>query len=275
MISRRYTKNAVATASLTALGVLALLPAASATERRFTYTYESSTLGAGEREIEPWTTFRLGRQQYYRALDNRLELEFGLTDRLMMAWYLNLSTETADVPGATPGTFDRQTEFEHGISSEWKYKLLDPVADPLGLALYLEGAATTKEVELEGKIILDKRMGDFLTALNIVGEYEWNSASGITKQEKYFEFDAAGAYFFTPTFSAGVELRDHNEIDDGWEFSVFSAGPVVSYSTETWWATLTVLPQLANLKRKTEDASVRELEEHEKVATRLIFGAHF
>src|SRR5262245_41793775 len=209
---------------------------AAGTERRFTYTYESATLGAGEREIEPWTTLRLGRNEYYRAIDNRLELEFGITDRLMTAWYLNLSSATTDVPGATPGSLSRETEFEHGGSWEWKYKLLDPVADPLGLALYLEGGFTSTEVELETKLILDKRVGNFLFALNAVGEYEWNSSSGTTKQEKLFEFDAGAVYFFTPVFSAGLELRNQNEIapeehadgsvEDEWEFSVFSAGPV-------------------------------------------------
>jgi hypothetical protein len=192
----------------------------------------------------------------------------------MTSWYLNLSSETADVPGATPGTLDRVTNFDNGVSSEWKYKLLDPVADPLGLALYLEGGFTTREVELEAKVILDKRMGNFLTALNLVGEYEWNSSTGVTELEKKFEFDAGAVYFFTPVFAGGFELRDENEVSEEWKFSVLSAGPVLSYSAETWWATLTVLPQLANLKR-AEGAPTRELEEHEKVAGRLIFGAHF
>lgn len=283
MISNNYRFRALAAVGAIVASVAFARPA-GAIDRRFTYTYESGTLGAGEREIEPWTTLRLGRNEYYRALDHRLELEFGITDRLMTAWYLNLSSETADIPGQTPGSIDRHTELEHGASWEWKYKLLDPVADALGLALYLEGGFTTKEVELETKLILDKRMGNFLVAFNAVGEYEWNSSTGITKQEKLFEFDLGAVYFITPVFSAGVEVRNQNEIapeataggeeENEWEFSVLSAGPVVSYSAETWWATLTVLPQLANLKREG-GTSVRELEEHEKVATRLIFGAHF
>jgi hypothetical protein len=283
MISDNYILRAVVAGGVLAAS-LAAASSARATDRRFTYTYESGTLGAGERELEPWTTLRLGRNEYYRAIDNRLELEFGITDRLMTAWYLNLSSATGDVPGSTPGSLNRETEIEHGGSWEWKYKLLDPVADPLGLALYLEGGFTTKEVELETKVIMDKRVGDFLFALNLVGEYEWDSSSGITKQEKLFELDAGAVYFFTPVFSAGLELRNQNEIapevgadgseENEWGFSVLSAGPVVSYSAETWWATLTVLPQIANLKREG-DAPVRELEEHEKIATRLIFGAHF
>jgi hypothetical protein len=283
MISNNYRLRAVAAFGVVAASLIFASPA-GAIDRRFTYTYESGTLGAGEREIEPWTTVRLGRSDYYRGLDHRLELEFGITDRLMTAWYLNLSSATADVPGATPGSLNRETELEHGASWEWKYKLLDPVADALGMALYLEGGLTTKEAEIETKLILDKRFGNFLAAVNFVGEYEWNSSSGVTKQEKKFELDVGAVYFFVPNFSAGVELTNQNEIapevhadgseEDEWEFSVLSAGPVVSYSAETWWATLTVLPQLANLKRE-EGTTVRELEEHEKVATRLIFGAHF
>src|SRR6185436_16411511 len=119
MMTRGYSFVAWLSGAALALDCLIVRPAA-ATERRFTYTYESATLGAGEREIEPWTTLRFGRNDYYRAIDNRLELEFGLTDRLMTAWYFNFSSETADVPGATPGSLNRETEFEHGVSSEWK-----------------------------------------------------------------------------------------------------------------------------------------------------------
>ena len=249
---------------------------AQATERRFTYTYESATLGAGEREIEPWTTVRLGREHYYRAIDNRIEIEFGLSDRLMTSWYLNLGTETADVhdQGTPAGALSRRSASSQGISSEWKYKLLDDVADPLGLALYLEGEVTTEEVGLESRIILDKRAGDFLFALNVLGEYDWDSSSGVTELEKSLELDLGAVYFVTPGFSAGVELTDQNDVSEAWDASVFSAGPVVSYSAETWWATITVLPQIANL-RPEENPATRELTEHEKVQARLIFGAHF
>src|SRR5678810_823141 len=105
MIPHSYMRGCCA-AGVTVATVLGMLGQAGATERRFTYTYESATLGAGEREIEPWTTLRLGRNEYYRAIDNRLELEVGITDRLMTAWYLNLSSAAADVPGATPGSLN-------------------------------------------------------------------------------------------------------------------------------------------------------------------------
>jgi hypothetical protein len=38
--------------------------AAAASERHFTYTYESGVLRPGGREIEPWNTFRLGKSDF-------------------------------------------------------------------------------------------------------------------------------------------------------------------------------------------------------------------
>jgi hypothetical protein len=267
MISKNYVRSAAACA----IGLAALVvgTSAGATERHFTYTYQSETLGEGEREIEPWTTFRIGRDRFYSRLENRVEIEFGLTDRLQTSFYLNLANTTeADVHG------QRVTRFEYtGVSSEWKYKLLDPVADALGMALYVEGGATTNAAELEAKLIFDKRFGDFLAALNLVGDYEWHFGDGSYK-EKELEVDGGLVYFVSPHVSLGAEVVDSNVIGTEWESSALFAGPVATYSAESLWATLTVLPQLTNLKREAGTGSL-ELEDHEKLNVRLIFGAHF
>ena len=137
-----------------------------ASERRFTYTYESLVLNPGEIEIEPWTTFRIGKDDYFVRIDHRLEFEAGLTMSLQTAFYLNF--HTAQVGDAM------ESEFEvGGISNEWKYKLKDPVADPVGTALYFEWGASTEELELEAKLILDKRWTNYLVAFNAVVEPEW------------------------------------------------------------------------------------------------------
>src|SRR4030095_5745677 len=61
---------------------------ANASERRFTYTYESLVLNPGEIEIEPWTTFRIGKDDYFVRIDHRLEFEAGLPTRLPDAFSL-------------------------------------------------------------------------------------------------------------------------------------------------------------------------------------------
>jgi len=130
---------------------LAASPAA-ASERHFTYTYESAVLSPGLREIEPWSTFRLGKSEPYSAFDSRIEAELGLTDRLQTSLDLNAGAVTEDTPAGRSSS----TELE-GISSEWKLKLSDPVADRAGSALYAELSAGPSQVELEGKLILGGR----------------------------------------------------------------------------------------------------------------------
>ena len=79
-----------------AIALLTTLAAASASasERHFTYTYESAVLHPGGREFEPWSTFRLGKDGHFARLDTRLEAELGVTDRLQTSLYLNLSAPT-------------------------------------------------------------------------------------------------------------------------------------------------------------------------------------
>src|SRR5256885_1154270 len=98
-------------------------------ERRFTATQETPVLNPGDGELEPWTTFRIGKAAPYAALDERIEFEVGVLPRLQTAWYLNFSGETSGA-GAT---YAESFQFQ-GVSWEFKYKLLDPLADPVGLA---------------------------------------------------------------------------------------------------------------------------------------------
>ncbi len=92
--------------------LFALTSAAHGNERHFAYTYESATLPAGSRELEIWTTNRVGREGRFNRFDNRFEYEVGLADRLLTAFYLNTSASIADEDGKT----EREFEFE-GISS--------------------------------------------------------------------------------------------------------------------------------------------------------------
>jgi hypothetical protein len=252
------------------LALLAPLPA-WASERHFTYTYESAVLRAGGREIEPWSTFRLGRDDFYSRLDTRLEAELGISDRLQTSIYLNLSARAFD----TPQGRESSTSLE-SISSEWKLKLKDPVGDPVGLALYGELSGGPAEAELEGKLILDKRLGRFLAAFNATAEHEWEfDEAGETVRESKLELVAAACYFLKPGFTAGLELRSHTVLPphDEPARSALFLGPSFSYSREGWWVAASVLPQLRALSGAT--SGHLDLEEHERVELRLLFGLEF
>src|SRR4051812_29485798 len=100
----------------TVIVLVVSLPAlsASANERHFAFTYESGTLPAGSAEIEPQVTWRVGRDHYYSAFDQRFEFEYGLTDRLLTAFYVNFGA-TTQWTAMNP----RETSFDYqGISTE-------------------------------------------------------------------------------------------------------------------------------------------------------------
>lgn len=250
-----------------ALTVLALVGAdASASERRFTYTYESTVLAPGERELEPWSTWRAGRDGYYSAFDERLEFEVGLTERLQTAFYVNFGAVTAGAARATSTSFD-------GVSSEWKLKLSDPVADAVGSALYLELAAGPSSAAVEAKLILDRRVGHLLVALNLSAERAWDLGVSPAEAETELEAVAGVSWAVTSALAVGIEVREVNELAGSEvESAVLSGGPAVSWNGSTWWATLTVLPQWLALEGATHGRL--DLADHERAATRLVFGWH-
>ncbi|HVZ81416.1 MAG TPA: hypothetical protein VHE12_11575 [bacterium] len=226
---------------------LALLAApALASERHFTFSYESSVLGEGEKELETYSDFKFGRDLYYSALDERLELEWGLGGGVQSSLYLNFEQEMAD-----DGTGAIGTEFlADGISNEWKFKLSDRWTEALGLGLYFENGFKPDEYELETKVIVDKQMGDFLWTFNLTAEPEVHF---IDNTVGFSLTPSAGAGFFLvpEKFFVGIEAQYLNaweDLDQGKTASMISAGPVLAYTGKGWWAAVTYLPQLANLQ---------------------------
>lgn len=257
----------LALAGACAAGVTLAARAARANDRKFTYTYETAVLPPGGRELELWTTWRAGRNDYYSAFDHRLEFEVGLSERLMTAFYLNFRGVAAeDEAGERQSSFDYQ-----GVSSEWKLKLSDPVADPLGFGLYAEGTLAPEEYELEFKLLLDKVFGNVLVAFNAVGELEWELESNEESEAEVILEPVAGvSYAVTPVFSTGVEVRNRTVIEEGEiEQSTLFGGPVVAVTQPGWWATLTFLPQLTDF-----ELGKTNLITQEKVELRLLFSMH-
>ncbi|MBI1945001.1 MAG: hypothetical protein HYS27_04850 [Deltaproteobacteria bacterium] len=265
--ARRLHGHAAAPLITVALVAAAAAPAA-ASERRFTYTYESLVLNPGSVEVEPWTTFRGGREGLYLRFDERIEIEIGVLENLQMAWYLNGKAVTE----AAGGLLKKEVEFG-GVSNEWKWKLLDPVADPVGLALYGEWTAAPSEAELEAKVIVDKRFGDLIAAANVVGEIEWElETPDEVAQELVLEVDGGLAYLVTPAFGLGLELRNHTEWGGaGFEHSVVYAGPTLSYAAERWWIAFSALPQVVDLGR-LGSPQLQDLAHHERINARVLLG---
>lgn len=264
---RRPTRPTVCSALAALLAVAASAPAL-ASERRFTHAYESLVLGPGQIELEQSTTFRGGRDGLFLGFDERVEAEIGLVPNLQMAWYVNICAATYAVGSA----IKRDFEFD-GVSNEWKWKLLDPVADPMGLALYGEWTAAPTEAELEAKVIVDKRFGDLIAALNVVGEVEWElEEADEVEAELGLEVDAGLAYLITPGLGLGLELVNQTGFGhEGLEHSVIFAGPTLSWATDRWWAAVSVQPQVVDLAR-LGTPGLQDVEDHERVSARVLLG---
>jgi hypothetical protein len=252
---------------------------ASATERFFTYTYEPETMPQGLFEYEQWVTALVGRtsfvgQKDYNRWEFRHEFEYGVTDNYTLSLYVNESLTNY----REPETGHRVRDWNwDGISLENRYMVWNPADHKVGLALYLEPRLSDREAELEEKIILGQRFGDWKWALNLTHATEWSERFREREGEVEVSFGITRA--LNNHWSLGIEARDHNELPDYrvWENTAFYLGPVLTYRAERWWATLTVMPQIvgANFAENVDDNRHLELEGHERLNVRFIIGVTF
>jgi hypothetical protein len=260
-------------AGLIAFGA-SLLPA-HATDRLFTYTYEPETMPAGGMEFEQWITSRAGRtaavgQDKYHRWDLREELEYGVTDNYTVSLYLNSKSESyVDSLGADYSKFS----FE-GISLENKYLVLNPAEHAVGLSLYLEPSFSGNEAELEQKIILGQRHGDWKWALNLTHATEWEDNFEETVGE--FEASFGIARHLNSNWAIALEARCNTgiaEYKNGESTAVF-VGPTVSYRNDKWWAALTVMPQVwgKNYGGNPDGNTRLDLDHNERLNVRFIIG---
>lgn len=253
----------------------ALIPAviagsAAADERHFAYSYEAETLHRGEVELAQWLTHRAGREGGdFGKWELREEVEYGLTSKLSTALYLNFEDTYFNPDDDAGGEEENEFEFA-GVSSEWKYQILDPRHDLIGIVLYGEATYDSDEAELEEKLIFSKNFGTAWTAaLNASVEQEWEDEGSETEETGVLEFTGGLAYGLNKHWSLGVEVRNVREyanldLSDE-EIRAWYVGPVLAFKSAGWWATLAVMPQIG-----LEGA--RDLENQERINVRLLVG---
>jgi len=264
---------------LAILGGVLTVGSASATERYFTYSYEPETMPRGGWEVEQWATLLAGRnaaagQEDFQQWEIRHALEYGVTDNYTTEIYVNEDYTHFHDPGTGMTTSDWTFK---GISVENRYLVLNPAEHAVGLTLYVEPRYSGTEAEMEEKIILGQRHGDWKWALNLTHATEWRGHFQSTEGEA--ELSLGIARDLNKHWALGLEARDHNELPDyhNWENTAVYVGPTVSYRRESWWAALSVLPQVygGNFLGNPDGNPHLDLQGHERVNVRLIFGVQF
>ena len=218
--------------------------ATHASERRFTYVYESTTQPKGTVEYEQWVTWKTDKDSdpKYDRFDFRHEIEFGITDNFQVAIYVADWRYQDGRSVANNGAEVRNSAIE------LIYSLSDPIEDNLGLALYGELQFGDEKLEIEGKLIVQKNIGKWVLAWNGIAEAEWEGERYDEDKGKLAQVFGA-SYQFSPKFTAGFELVHEIEYEDfsEWGDHAVFLGPNASFRTPNWWVTVTPLFQITDL----------------------------
>lgn len=226
---------------------------AFAGSRRFTSVYEVITSPHGDIEFENWITWRTSKRddRGFDRIDFRHEIEFGITERFQAAVYLADWNYHRGRSAGEPGfTLD-------GSALELIYNLTNPVADPVGLAVYQEFQGGYRRFESESKLLAQKNFGKLIVAYNATLEAEWEG-EGLGEREGEFQQSLGLSYEINPHLLFGAEFV-HEIGFPGWsetEPGRFFAGPNISIRRRTWWATTTALAQITR-DREEPDLQVR------------------
>jgi hypothetical protein len=178
---------------------------AQATPKFNPFTYPYDTLGEGEIETELYAdavplkaqNASSGAAQWYTATQFQVEVEYGITNRLELGLYLSI------VPSPSAALTNTATLTEgNGIKQRLRYRFVDEGVWPIDVALYGEIVENDREIELEAKVILQKRIGPLRALVNLWGEREYYSAN---LREWVLNPTAALSYQVTPSIFPGIE----------------------------------------------------------------------
>jgi len=233
--------------NLTCIGtLLALSATAHAGNRRFAYSYETTTMPAGAMELETWVTWKTGKDSDpdFERFDIRHEFEYGVTDRFQLAFYfLDWRHEKSSKKSET--TF-------RDVAVEAIYNLTNPNTAAFGSALYGEIKGSGDYIELESKLLLQKNFGPWVLVYNIGGEVVW---------ENHYEDDEAElmqslgvAYQINPSWSVGAEVLHEIEVPDVDHLgdSGVYLGPNVSWRKDRFSITTAAMWQITQLNSEPD-----------------------
>ena len=219
--------------------LLACQPTSARADRRyFAQSYTPYLASANNLELEVISIARSGQgDSTGTSWQNRIEFEYGITDRLTGAAYLNF---------IQPAGLDAATTFD-GPSLEFIYRFADPGRLPVDPAAYLEVRANGSELEVEPKLLLARRVYKLVSVVNAIGEWERHSAGterGTT--EKRLSVSAGVSRELGHAVAFGVEGVYTRVLSGGGpNASSLLFGPTLNLQTPKLQLTLAWHPQMS------------------------------
>jgi hypothetical protein len=240
------------------LGV-GLAGVARADRRYFVQSYTPYLAPAGNLELEVSTIARSGAGDTTgTSWENRVEFEYGITDRLTGSAYLNF---------VQPPGVDMAMTFD-GPSLEFIYRFSDPgklLVDP---AAYFEIRANGNEVEYEPKLIFGRRIYKLVTAVNVIGEFETHSNGEPTGKNLLVTLGASRE--IGHVVAVGLEaVYEHDVVSDGPDATSWLFGPTINLQTARIQAALGWHPQVSGTPATSNGLNLADFPRSE---VRLIIG---
>jgi hypothetical protein len=187
---------------------------AAANPRPLPFTYQHEQLAEGEAEVEQFVDFSPTRAQelpsgdlaWYGLTSFITEFETGITDRLELGLYVTLAPGAPSEFTTTPEPFESS-----GVKQRLRWSLAPTGAWPVDVSLYGELAENTSEIEVEAKVLLQRRFGIARLIANVSAEREFyfdghhdivlNPSAGLTFDPK-------------PWIQPGIEYWLHAEFPE-------------------------------------------------------------
>lgn len=201
--------------SLVAFATAFAVPSLSlANPRPLPFTYGYETLAEGDAEVEQFVDLSplkginalSGAPQWYTAMQFQTEFEYGISDRLELGLYLTLAPQ----PGETLTGTTSLTEG-NGIKQRLRLRLAEEGEWPVDVGLYGEVVENDREIELEAKILLSKRIGQMRAMVNLWAEREYYFEN---RRDWVLNPTAGITYQVSPLFNPGIEYWMRAEFPD-------------------------------------------------------------
>jgi hypothetical protein len=233
-------------AVLATIAVAATAAPALANPRALPFTYTTDTLAAGAVEIEQYvdlTPLRAispstSRPQWYLPSAFQTEIEIGLADRLELGLYMTIVPDAGEQLASKalfPGT-------GNGLKQRLRYIFADPGAWPIDVGVYGELVENEREIEIEAKLLLQKRFDRLRVAANLSGEFELYFSE---QRELVLNPSLGATYEITPSLHLGLDswLRGEYPRNSAPPTRTFGLGPqaylgpaaMVNFG-KLWWA---------------------------------------
>jgi hypothetical protein len=219
---------------------------AAANPRPLPFTYTTDTLPKGGVEIEQYVDLALLRAvsststavEWYLPSAFQTEVEIGLADRLELGLYMTFVPDPGEQFASKalfPGT-------GNGLKQRLRYIFADPGALPVDLGVYAELVENEREIEIEGKLLLQRRFDRVRLAANVSGEYEFYFSG---QREIVLNPSLGATYEVSPSFHLGIDswLRGEYPQNPPPSKRTFGLGPqayvgpaVMMNFGKLWWA---------------------------------------